>query len=165
MICTGFTPEDNAGSVSTGKYDGVSESALTLQNSIANWGTPWHNVGNIDMGFPILEWQLDREDYASYGGHDNEPEGDFANGDGTQNNPYVIANAIHIQNMSKALIEKQTTYFVLSADIDMQGIKWAPLNDANGYHKWIDFDGRNHVIKNLTCESGTYRSFFGVLCG
>lgn len=117
------------------------------------------------MGFPILEWQLDREDYASYGGHDNEPEGDFANGDGTQNNPYVIANAIHIQNMSKALIEKQTTYFVLSADIDMQGIKWAPLNDANGYHKWIDFDGRNHVIKNLTCESGTYRSFFGVLCG
>ena len=147
MICTGFTPEDNAGSVSTGKYDGVSESALTLQNSIANWGTPWHNVGNIDMGFPILEWQLDREDYASYGGHDNEPEGDFANGDGTQNNPYVIANAIHIQNMSKALIEKQTTYFVLSADIDMQGIKWAPLNDANGYHKWIDFDGRNHVIK------------------
>ena len=165
MICTGFTPEDNAGSVSTGKYDGVSESALTLQNSIANWGTPWHNVGNIDMGFPILEWQLDREDYASYGGHDNEPEGDFANGDGTQNNPYVIANAIHIQNMSKALIEKQTTYFVLSADIDMQGIKWTPLNDANGYHKWIDFDGRNHVVKNLTCESGTYRSFFGVLCG
>ena len=72
---------------------------------------------------------------------------------------------IHIQNMSKALIEKQTTYFVLSADIDMQGIKWAPLNDANGYHKWIDFDGRNHVVKNLTCESGTYRSFFGVLCG
>lgn len=165
MVCTGFSPEDNVGSVSTGKYDGVGESVLTLQNRIANWGTPWHNVGNIDMGFPILEWQLDRGDYASYGGHDNEPEGDFANGDGTQNNPYVIANAIHIQNMSKALIEKQTTYFVLSADIDMQGIKWAPLNDANGYHKWIDFDGRNHVVKNLTCESGTYRSFFGVLCG
>ena len=50
-------------------------------------------------------------------------------------------------------------------EIDMQGIKWTPLNDANGYHKWIDFDGRNHVVKNLTCESGTYRSFFGVLCG
>ena len=77
----------------------------------------------------------------------------------------MIANATHIQNMSKALIEKQTIYFVLSADIDMQGISWQPLNDANGYHKWIDFDGRNHVIKNLTCESGTYRSFFGVLCG
>ena len=71
MICTGFAPEDNAGSVSAGKYDGVGESVLTLQNRIANWGTPWHNVGNIDMGFPILEWQLDRGDYASYGGHDN----------------------------------------------------------------------------------------------
>lgn len=165
MICSGFTPEDNAGSISTGQYNGVGENTQNLQNSIANWGTPWYNVGNIDMGFPILEWQFDREDYANYGGHDNEPEGDFANGDGTQNNPYVIANATHIQNMSKALIEKQTIYFVLSADIDMQGISWQPLNDANGYHKWINFDGRNHVIKNLTCESGTYRSFFGVLCG
>ena len=165
MICTGFAPEDNAGSVSAGKYDGVGESVLTLQNRIANWGTPWHNVGNIDMGFPILEWQLDRGDYASYGGHDNEPEGDFASGDGTQNNPYVIANTTHIQNMSKVLIGKQTTYFVLSADIDMQGIKWTPLNGDGPYEKWIIFDGRNHVIRNLTCDSGSYPSFFGVLCG
>lgn len=79
------------------------------------------------------------------------------------NNPYVIANAIHIQNMSKALIEKQTTYFVLSADIDMQGIKWAPLNDANGYHKWIDFDGRNHVIKTLLVSQAHIEASSGIV--
>ena len=67
--------------------------------------------------------------------------------------------------MREALIEKQKIYFKLSADIDMQGVNWLPLNDGSGYHKWIDFDGCNHVIKNLTCLSGTYRSFFGVLCG
>ena len=82
------------------------------------------------------------------GGHDNELK-EILPRDGTQNNPHVIANAIHIQNMSKALIEKQTTYFVLSADIDMQGIEWAPLNDANGYHKWIDFDDEPWLKPNL----------------
>lgn len=73
----------------------------------------------------------------------------------------MIANAIHIQNMSKVLIGKQTTYFVLSADIDMQGIKWTPLNGDDPYEKWIIFDGRNHVIRNLNCDSGSYPSFFG----
>ena len=168
--CKGFIPSDNTTSVTSGSYNGVGENTANLQSKIANWGTPWHHIGNIDQGYPIFEWQLVRGDYESYGGHaDNpdidEPDEKFASGDGTLDNPYIIANVTHIQNMREALIEKQKIYFKLSADIDMQGVNWLPLNDGSGYHKWIDFDGCNHVIKNLTCLSGTYRSFFGVLCG
>src|SRR5690606_31104519 len=74
----------------------------------------------------------------------------------------------HIENMSKVLIDQQKVYFALGADIDMGGILWTPLNNASGYHKWIDFDGRNHVIRNFSYHStagGDYASFFGILCG
>lgn len=45
------------------------------------------------------------------------------------------------------------------------GISYFDQDGNLGNLDYNDFDGRNHVIKNLTCESGTYRSFFGVLCG
>jgi hypothetical protein len=55
----------------------------------------------------------------------------------------------------------------MDADVDMKGYVWQQLNtSASSYRYWINFDGRGHLIRNLTpsSESG-YPSFFGTLCG
>jgi len=167
IVCAGFTPQNQTSSMNSGAYHGESATLSALQNTVSTWGPEWYDVGNADLGFPILAWQHVRGDYASLAGHDNEPEGDFANGTGTEVDPYVITKAEHISNMSKVLVDNYKVYFVLGADIDMASITtWAPLNNAGP--KWIDFDGRNHVIRNFSFHStasGVYASFFGILCG
>lgn len=165
IVCAGFAPADQEGPATAGGYQGIGEDLPALRNRVAGWGTSWHADGGIDLGFPVLQWQQERGDYDRYAGHDNEPEGDFAGGDGSREQPYLIASAAHIRNVPKALIAQTKVYFALVADIDMQGIDWVSLNGSDGYHKWIDFDGRNHVIRNFSCRTGAYPSFFGVLCG
>lgn len=91
--------------------------------------------------------------------------GAFASGYGTYESPYVLATADHVKNMSKALAPEEMIYFRLSADIDMEGVAWTPLNNADPYSLFIDFDGDGHVIKNFRCTGQSYSSFFGILCG
>ncbi|KAA2241994.1 phosphodiester glycosidase family protein [Chitinophaga agrisoli] len=92
----------------------------------------------------------------------------FAGGDGTQNNPYLIASAQHLQNM-KTLNWSQTEtnryYFKMTADIDMTGQNWGPLNNVDPYARYLHFDGDGHIIKNLTVAKSAYGSLFGVLFG
>lgn len=104
----------------------------------------------------------------------------FAGGDGTRDNPYLIANAKHLDNMhlEGVLKHQQRVYFRLIDDIDMQGYlsskRWVPLNSASPYDYLVDFDGDNHTIDHFTCSydidndnSLTQKdpSFFGVLYG
>ncbi len=92
----------------------------------------------------------------------------FAGGDGTQNNPYLIATVQHLKSM-QALNWSQTEtnpyYFKLTADIDMAGQPWAPLNNVDPYAKYLHFDGGGHIIKNLKVAKSAYGSLFGVLFG
>src|SRR5690606_17893791 len=105
------TPQNQTNPVTSGVYHGESTNLSTLQSTVAGWGPEWYDVGNADLGFPILAWQHVRGDYASLAGHDNEPEGDFANGTGTAVDPYVITKAEHISNMSKVLVDNYKVYF------------------------------------------------------
>lgn len=89
----------------------------------------------------------------------------FEDGDGTAENPYQIASARQIKNMSSVLVEGSEVYFELTSDIDMEGIDWIPLNYADPYMKKINFDGKGHTISNFTCSYEKYPSFFGVLHG
>lgn len=91
----------------------------------------------------------------------------FHSGNGTAANPYVITTALQMCNMRSFLKSRELTYFALGADIDLKGIEWRPLNDFyDDYNHWINFDGRGHVIRNLSPTlSCFYSSFFGVLCG
>lgn len=91
----------------------------------------------------------------------------FKDGDGSKEHPYLISNARQMCNMKSALIPYKMTYFALTDDIDLQGVEWVPLNDrADEYSLWVTFDGKGHVIRNLTtARSCYYGSFFGVLCG
>ena len=91
--------------------------------------------------------------------------GAFASGFGTPESPYIIATAQHLANMPQGLSPEEMVYFRLSADIDMKDIPWVPLNNAEPYSLFVDFDGDGHVIKNLNCKGQSYSSFFGILCG
>ena len=91
----------------------------------------------------------------------------YQTGDGTQENPYVILRPEQLDHMHDVLIKDQMVYFVLGADVDMEGFDWMQLNSSeNGYRYRINFDGQGHIIRNLT-PNGTkyYPSFFGTLCG
>ncbi|HWV68152.1 phosphodiester glycosidase family protein [Chitinophaga sp.] len=92
----------------------------------------------------------------------------FAGGDGTANNPYLIATAQHLQNMRTlnwSQTETNPFYFKLTADIDMTGQNWGPLNNVDPYARYLHFDGDGHIIKNLKVAKSAYGSFFGVLFG
>lgn len=93
--------------------------------------------------------------------------GAFQQGDGTAANPYIIMRPGQLDFMHDVLVKDQMVYFALGADIDAAGIDWKQLNsNENSYSYRISFDGRGHVIRNLT-PNGTkyYPSFFGTMCG
>ena len=96
----------------------------------------------------------------------------FTSGNGTSSAPYVISNAKQLLSMKEVLSAGRVTYFELDGDIDMTGINWTPLNGPeDGFLNWIDFNGKNHTIRNFHTGDVRYKginyysSFFGVLCG
>lgn len=97
---------------------------------------------------------------------------DFVAGDGTKENPYLIANARQLENMmnlyknAAAPADKSSFkyWFKMLEDVDASGITWTPLNATGSFYKAVDFDGCGHTISGLKC-SGTYSSFAGVLYG
>jgi hypothetical protein len=77
----------------------------------------------------------------------------FAGGDGSQDNPYKIANAGQLALMAKngRYLAKgggiaDSEYFELTGDIDLGGKEWISL----GYAKFHGhFDGNGHIIRNM----------------
>ena len=63
------------------------------------------------------------------------------------------------------LVDGETKYVVLAADVDMEGKSWTPLNTKADYTKGLEFNGQGHTIKNFTCTTGSYRSFYGIMNG
>ena len=92
--------------------------------------------------------------------------------DGSKENPFVVKTADDLSNLINLLVSGRMNYVVMEEDVDMEGVKdWTPLfnipNQSQGY-PYIDFDGQNHVIRNLTSDlpgSYDYPGIFGVLCG
>ena len=103
--------------------------------------------------------------------------GRYADGDGSQENPWIIKTAKQLTLMRDDIVSKELRYFKLAADIDLAGIEWAPLNNVDNpddatkaYDKFVYFDGDGHNIYNLTVTSTdaapvAYPSFAGVLYG
>ena len=92
--------------------------------------------------------------------------------DGSQEHPFVVKSAADLSNLITKLVSGRMNYVVMEDDVNMEGVTdWTPLYDipdqSNGY-PYIDFDGKGHVISNLTSNrSGSYAycGVFGVLCG
>lgn len=92
----------------------------------------------------------------------------FAGGTGTQNDPYIITSAFHMNSMHKLKWEDSATnpiYFKMEADVDMAGISWLPLANTSAINHHLHFDGNGHVIKNLTSKGWNSASLFGILIG
>lgn len=96
-------------------------------------------------------------------------------GDGTATNPYQIATAEDLCSMHSLVVSGQMTYFVQVADIDMAGVATyqAPVgSDGATYDQPMNYDGRNHVIKNFAPKNDNWggtdcyaQSVFGVFSG
>ena len=91
----------------------------------------------------------------------------YQTGDGTKDNPYLILRPEQLDHMHDVLREGEMVYFVLGADVDMEGYDWQQLNTStNSYRYWVNFDGQGHIIRNLTPNgSKGFPSFFGTMCG
>lgn len=89
----------------------------------------------------------------------------YAGGKGTQASPWIIQTKEQLSYIHDDLVSGAIRYYKLDADIDMAGLDWTPLNDADPYDKMIDFDGGNHTLSNFSCSASVSPSFFGVLCG
>lgn len=121
---------------------------------------------------PVLDPTHKLVGKASDGTYSNDAVSEMAKHKGTADDPYPVGSVSDLQAMRNCMIPGQITYFVLTNDIDMTGVKnWAILNGeqdvANGkpYCNFINFDGKGHVIKNFNTSTGNYPSFFGVLAG
>lgn len=97
-------------------------------------------------------------------------------GNGSEGNPYQISNKYDLMGLRDRLIDGKTTYAKLTADIDMKGEGWWPLNSTfyansydEGYGKAVSLDGTGHIIKNLTVtvnkDNVFETGFFGALVG
>lgn len=91
---------------------------------------------------------------------------------GTKGDPYVLATMNDLMRMRSKMRLGEVTYFVLNNDIDMASItSWEPINgngndyNGRGWQRWIDLDGKGHVLRNMKSSGYGYDSFFGVLCG
>ena len=100
----------------------------------------------------------------------------FAGGDGSQANPYLLANARQLDNMHQDGVLKhgEKVYFRLIDDIDMADYlsshSWVPLNKDNPYDYAVDLDGGTHVIDHFTLINNStikypQTGFFGLLYG
>ena len=95
----------------------------------------------------------------------------FAGGDGSEANPYLIANAKQMNNMhvNGVLKSEDKRYFRLVDNIDMSAIDWVPLNQVSPYDLPVNFDGNGKTIDKLTIstDSDKYKQvgLFGVLYG
>lgn len=94
----------------------------------------------------------------------------FAGGSGTPSDPYQIATVAQLGAVRVGLSKS----YVLTADIDLNGVSFAPLGDSvntftyQSYHPFSGmFDGRGHTISNWSyaAPEGAAVGFFGTIGG
>ena len=116
---------------------------------------------------------LDDTHKVVYQAQDGSYTNEFVNTpDGSKENPFVVKSAADLSNLLHQLVSGRMNYVVMEEDVDMSGVTdWTPLfnipDQSNGY-PFIDFDGKGHVIKNLTSKTEgayDYCGLFGILCG
>src|SRR5690606_11386122 len=80
-----------------------------------------------------------------------ETEELYAGGTGTENDPYQIVTAQHLNNVRVNL----DSHYVLMNDIDLSGVQWTPIGDRHDAAFSGSFDGDGHTLK--LAFAGEYR--------
>ncbi|MDR1184922.1 MAG: hypothetical protein LBK67_09005, partial [Coriobacteriales bacterium] len=89
-------------------------------------------------------------------------------GEGTEGNPYKIANVALLQKMNRLVNSSDGSYrdkyYQLTADIDMADESWLPLGrNAVTTAFTGTFDGNGKTISNLTISGTSYVGMFGYI--
>lgn len=101
---------------------------------------------------------------------------DFAGGDGSEESPYQISNALELARLSYLVneggLDTNGLYFELTADIDLSGFdadndssngNWIPIGVDSNHFKGY-FNGNNHTISNMAIQNiDIYAGLFGVV--
>ena len=77
--------------------------------------------------------------------------GGFAEGDGTQDNPFQIETAAQLAYFAKTVNEGEAylyKYIVLTADIDLANKEWTPIGNHSNPFKG-NFNGNNHTVTGM----------------
>ena len=92
----------------------------------------------------------------------------FAEGLGTETNPYLITNASELAYLSSSTNSSDDgdvyagKYFEITNDIDLENNEWTPIGTADKRFSGI-LNGNGHVIKNLKISKRAKKiGFFGV---
>lgn len=96
-----------------------------------------------------------------------ESAAEFAAGDGTQGAPYQISSAVELANLAKMVSGGETyesTYFELTADIDLGGKEWTPIGTKDSQFAG-KFSGNGKTIRNLTVGGGDNSGLFAYSSG
>ena len=96
-----------------------------------------------------------------------ESAAEFAAGDGTQGAPYQISSAGELANLAKMVSGGETyesTYFELTADIDLGGKEWTPIGTKDSQFAGKLF-GNGKTIRNLTVGGGDNNGLFAYSSG
>lgn len=96
-----------------------------------------------------------------------ESAAEFAAGDGTQGAPYQISSAGELANLAKMVSGGETyesTYFELTADIDLGGKEWTPIGTKDSQFAG-KFSGNGKTIRNLTVGGGDNNGLFSYSSG
>lgn len=106
----------------------------------------------------VNSFKINCPDIESFAGTDD---------DGTDAHPYLIGDRHQLDKMRDLLVADTRVYFKMVDDVDLAGENWAPVNNSESYQ--IDFDGRSHIISNMTIDNSSgsydYSGFIGYLYG
>jgi len=79
----------------------------------------------------------------------------ISEGEGTQENPYVISSSENLLYMAEQINAGtsgySTAYYKQTANIDMSSVSWTPIESFAG-----NYDGQGYMIKNLNGEGSNY---------
>ncbi len=102
----------------------------------------------------------------------------FDGGSGTEDDPYLIANASQLAYLAQSFANYQNAYFRLTADINLGARPWTPIGKFRTYYDSDSagyvtgdfsgvFDGDGHTISNLyvnvTDDSNPSAGLFGAV--
>ena len=91
--------------------------------------------------------------------------------DGTEANPYLVSDAATLKGMSDLLVADATTYFKLTANVDLASAEWTPINTTEKVTneaseevtvvKAIALDGCNYTISNA--KEALFSTLYGTV--
>jgi hypothetical protein len=115
--------------------------------SLNGWGGDPNWVLDASHDYPRLAWEGTRGDPIP------APVIDWLTGNGTPDDPYIIANAEQLARTGTASVLWDKA-FILAADVDLTGMNVSPIGRFAGNDFQGTFDGGHHVVDNLTIDTG-----------